>query len=498
MDTGQPGNGSQSEGGAARRPDERWRTVGAALLAAALVLLVALSVYEIVAPGTYRIALGEVTLQLTPDLRGGETVLPLGPAGSVSFHTHRTPLDFTVAFVFNEDLPIVQETRTLVGDLPAVGESAVDAFRSYALSKVPWICILGLAGGALVAGVAVGLGAAGRRLRRMLIGAAAGLLVVWAAVGALVWVTYATVDRSPAVTYEGLARHAPRVVSLLRGVLESPVSRDFSASDFARGLQEVARQATEGSPVTDGDEVTRLLVAGDLHDNIVGYRLLRRLAADLGLDVAGVVLVGDLVHLGTAAEARFVLGDLRAIDKPVVMVGGNHEDAPAMRTFRKAGIVALDDSCTVVGGVTIMGFADPLAQRPDALTDVALRTAAAAEDLAAVQAEVPTPPVVVFHDIGQAKDVVDWAESDAVRMTVLHGHDHVQSVEQRGSVVVLDPGSGGASGFEQLGRDPGTPYQFMVVELSSGAVPRLLSVTTLSYQGVEGQSSAEYLPFGRE
>jgi predicted phosphodiesterase len=472
----------------------RRHSADAALLALALVVALALSVYEVVAPGTYPIAQGAVTLRVTPVLHAGETVLPLGPAGSVRFATHGTPLEATVAFVFDEELPSVTETRSLFLDLPSVGGSAVDAFRSYALSKIPWICLLGLAAGALVAGVAVSLAGARRGPRRMLIGAGAGLLVVWLAVGALVGVTYATIDRSPAVTYQGLARHAPRVVALLRSVLESPASGDFSAGDFARGLEEVARQATVGSPVADGSTVTRLLVAGDLHDNIVGYRLLRRLAADKGLDVAGVVLVGDLVHIGAAAEARFVLSDLKAIDKPLVMVGGNHEDAPAMRAFKRAGIVELDDSTTVVAGLTVMGFADPLAYRPQALTDVALRGAAAERDLAAVQAEVPTPDVVVFHDVGQARRVIAWARRHEVPLTVLRGHDHVTSVEEQGSVLVLDPGSGGASGFEQLGRDPGTPYEFQIIEFSTGASPRPLAVTTLRYTGLDGKSTAEYQP----
>jgi predicted phosphodiesterase len=470
------------------RPPSRRRAALVVLLAAALVVLVVISLYGIVAPRTYRIAQGETTLRLSPVLHSGQTVVPLGPAGSVGFRTHRTPLEFSVAFVFNEDLPIVEETRSLVTDLPGVGASLVAAFKSYALSKIPWVCILGLAAGALVAGVGT------RRLRRMSIGAAIGLVAVWVAVGAVAGITYATVDRSPDVTYEGLAEHAPRVMTLLRSVLESPASAGFSAEDFARGLQEVARQATSSDGVAAGGEATRLLVAGDLHDNVVGYRLLSRLAADKGLSVDGVVLLGDLVHVGTAAEARFLLFYLRAIDQPVVMVGGNHENAPAMRVFKSAGIVQLDGSVTHIGGVSLMGFADPLADEAAALTDIPRRTAAAEEALMAFRAEVPTPDVAVFHDGGQARNVIDWAQDNGLPLVVLHGHDHVQAVEHRGTVVILDPGSGGASGYEELGRDPGTPYQFQIVEFSGGADPQPLAAISLSYQGAEGQSTADYQP----
>lgn len=470
------------------RPPSRWRAAAVVLLAAALVVLVVVSLYEIVAPRTYQIAQGETTLRLSPVLHSGQTVVPLGPAGSVSFRTHRTPLEFSVAFVFNEDLPIVEETRSLVTDLPGVGASLIAAFRSYALSKIPWICILGLAAGALVAGVGA------RRLRRMLIGAGIGLAAVWVVVGAVAGITYATIDRSPDVTYQGLAEHAPRVVTLLRSVLESPESAGFSAEDFARGLQEVAAQATSSNGLPAVGEGTRLLVASDLHDNIVGYRLLRRLAANSGLSVDGVVLLGDLVHIGTAAEARFVLLELREIDQPIVMVGGNHEDAAAMRVFKDAGIVQLDDSVAQIGGVSLMGFADPLADSPQALTDVPLRTAAAESALASMRAEVPTPDIAVFHDGGQARNVIGWAQDNELPLVVLHGHDHVQAVERRGTVVILDPGSGGASGYEELGRDPGTPYQFQILEFSGGTDPQPAAAISLSYQGAEGQSAADYQP----
>ncbi len=484
---------------AAARPRRgRLRAAGIVTLGVVLVVALAVSVYEVFAPGTYTIAGGEATLSVSPAFHSGQIVLPLGPAGSVRLHTHGTPLDFSVSFVFSEDESIVTETRTLVGDLEGVGASAIAAFRSYAIGKVPWLCVMGLAGGALAAGLIVTAGGASRRWLHMLKGAGVGLLVVWVIVAALVSTTYATIDKTPAITYEGLAKHAPRVIALLRSVLASPESKDFSAAAFARGLEEVARQATASSPVSDGSSVTRLLVAGDLHDNLIGYRLLRRLAADEGLDVSGVVLVGDLTHVGTAVEAKFVLRYLKAIDKPVIMVGGNHEDAAAMREFEKAGVTELNDSSTSLDGVTLMGFADPLAYSPAALVDVKLRDGAAEEALTAVEAETPTPQVVLFHDVGQAKDVIRWAEKKDVLLTVLHGHDHVPSVEQEGSVTILDPGSGGASGFEQLGRDPDTPYQFQVVEFSSDGTPEPVAVITLGYEGLEGASSAEYLPLGQE
>jgi len=198
------------------------------------------------------------------------------------------------------------------------------------------------------------------------------------------------------------------------------------------------------------------------------------------------------VHVGTEAEAELVLRELEPIEVPIMMVGGNHEDAPAMRAFRNAGIVQLADGPYELAGLRLTGFDDPLAGSFASLTDIALRREAAEEALKVVQAEAPTPDVAVFHDVGQAERVIAWAAGQELSLTVMHGHDHVASAEREGSVVILDPGSGGASGFEQLGRDPGTPYEFQLAEFITGEETGPLAVVTLRYEGLAGSSSAEY------
>jgi predicted phosphodiesterase len=468
----------------------RWlRPTAVIVLRLVLVALVVLAAYELVAPESFRIAPGVATIRVTPTLGSGETVVPLGPVGSVSFDTHRAPLKVEVSFVFDETIAVEVEARALLGDLPAVGATAADALRAYAVGKIPWICVLGLVAGTLIAGVGT------LRPRRVALGAGIGLLSLWVIVGSVAATTYAGLDRQPTVTYDGLARYAPRVVSLLQSVVRHPESSGWSVDDLARGLEEVARQATTTFPTGSGEEgVVRLLVAGDLHDNVIGYRLIRRLASHPGLDIAGVVLVGDLTHTGTSTEAELMANELEPIAVPIAMVGGNHEAEPALRVFAEAGIIQLSRGPAELAGLTLMGFDDPLADEYAALTDVAERDIAAGDALLAVQSQVPTPDVVVFHDVGQAEDVIAWAVAEDLVLTVLHGHDHVASVTVEGSVAVLDPGSGGASGYEQLGRDPGTPYTFQILEYVLEPERRPIGVVTLEYEGLAGASSAEYQP----
>ena len=157
----------------------RRRAVLEIVLRLVLVALVGLSVYQLLAAGTYRIALGSATIRLAPTLEGGDTVLPLGPAGSVSFDTHDTPVDLTVDFVFDADAQIADETQALSAR-PA-GRGA-DRHGRAALLRDRQDAVagrLGLSGGLLVAGV-------GRlRWRRLLIGAGAGLVLVTGTTGAI-------------------------------------------------------------------------------------------------------------------------------------------------------------------------------------------------------------------------------------------------------------------------------------------------------------------------
>lgn len=485
-DAGAAGAGPAERPVSSRR---RLRSLVALVVRLLLVVLALLSAYELVAPESFRIAPGVATIRVAPALGGGETIVPLGPVGRIRFDTHSSPVNVEVSFVFDDTPAIESEARALLGDLPSVGATAADALRAYALGKIVWVCVLGLVAGALVAGIGCG------RLRRTAVGAGIGLAALWIVVGSVAGVTYSGLNRQPSATFDGLARYAPRIISLLQDVVQHPEAAKWSVDDLARGLEEVARQASTTVPVgSEGDDVVRLLVAGDLHDNVIGYRLVRRLSADPRLAVAGVILVGDLTHAGTEPEAELVLGELKPVEVPIAMVGGNHENAPAMRAFAGAGIIQLARGPVRLAGLTIMGFDDPLAGDLEALTDVTQRNEAAAAALAAVRAEVPAPEVVVFHDVGQAVDVIAWAAEQGLPLTVLHGHDHVTSVERKDSVIILDPGSGGASGYEQLGRDPGTPYTFQLVEFVLDPEPHPIAVVTLEYEGLAGASSARYQP----
>ena len=82
-------------------------------------------------------------------------------------------------------------------------------------------------------------------------------------------------------------------------------------------------------------------------------------------------------------------------------------------------------------------------------------------------------------------------------LTVVYGHDHVASVKRDGTVTLVDAGTSGASGYLTLGQEGSPPYTFQILDFSREPEPRLLSVTTMSYEGLYGKSTATYTPIAR-
>jgi hypothetical protein len=69
----------------------------------------------------------------------------------------------------------------------------------------------------------------------------------------------------------------------------------------------------------------------------------------------------------------------------------------------------------------------------------------------------------------------------------------VPSVTREGTVVIVDAGTGGASGYEQIGAKRGDWYTFVLLDFARDGDGGLVAITTLAYS-VDGRSRVEYLP----
>jgi predicted phosphodiesterase len=344
----------------------------------------------------------------------------------------------------------------------------------------------------------VGLLIAGpRRFETALLAAGFGAAGALALGGAFALVTLATVDHTPEVRYEGLASNVPRLLPLLRGLEAQEAGRLERLPEYVEGLQLVAldlQREIEGT--ARPADVRRVLLFSDLHTNVFGMRYAARLALGDDDDPVDLVLVaGDVTDGGTRDEAELFLR-LFSPPKgiPVLLIGGNHEDRPAMDAFTQSDFTVLDWESATAAGLTVYGVSDPLAGSSQVDSDTEL-LAAQEERLAALWPEFDTPDVLMVHDVRQAERTIELAEEAGEPLVVAYGHDHVLAVSQRGAVVLVDPGTSGASGYGSLGRGEEIPYTFQLLDFSLEGEARLVAVTSVSYAG-DGRTSIDYRPLG--
>lgn len=476
---------SETGGPASPRPARRQRSAVVALRAVGLAL-VAVCLVGLLSPGTYRVPRGSVTFQLRPAVRGGDIVMPLGPAGVLALRTHRTPVDVSVEYRLPDEVPSLSEAERLLRGLPQFETTVRAAFERFAFGKGLWLLGLGAGVGLLLVGP--------RRLRTALPAAGFGAAAALALGGAFALLTLGSVDRTPEVRYEGLARNVPRLLTLVRGLEAQEAGRLERLTEYVEGLELVALdlQREVESPARP-DSVRRVLVFSDVHSNVYGMRYASRLARG-GDDPVDLVLVaGDMTDAGGREEAELFLRLFTVPDGvPVLMVGGNHEDAPAMAAFRASDFRVLDWEAEDAGGLRVYGVSDPVAESPRVDSDTELLEAQG-ERLAALWPALERPDVLLAHDLRQVERAVELAEAAGQRLVVAYGNDHVLAVTRRGTVVLVDPGTAGASGYGALGRGEEVPYSFQLLDFALDDAARLVAVTSVSYSA-GGRSRIDYQP----
>lgn len=464
-----------------------------------LVLVLAAAVVGLLSTAGYRVSTGSVSFQVRPAWRGGHLIMPLGPAGELSLHTHRTPVDVVMVYQLPSETAALTDGGGLAGGLPRLEGGAQAAFGRWLATRVPWLLAIGAAAGLLAVG--------GWTRRRALWGAGAGAVAVLGLGAVLLLASYATIDRTPAVQYRGLASRVPEILPLLRALSTGGDQDDNlrRLQDALDGLEAVATQLTAAPRRPARAEVVRFLLASDIHDNVFGVRAAARLAAGGGQPVDAVLLAGDLTDLGTAEEARLFVRVFGRVEAPVIIVGGNHEDRPAMDAFAKAGYRILEGTSAAIAGVAVIGASDPVARTPRVASDTAALAAAGLRLAALWQAPESRAQVLLVHDIRQASAVIAAAEGDGRALVVAYGNDHVGAVTERDGVVLVDAGTAGASGYEAIGAEPPTVelepspesrtlYTFQLIDFSRRDASRLVAVTKLTYSG-DGRTVVTYIPF---
>jgi predicted phosphodiesterase len=459
-----------------------------------LALLIALVATMImVAPMDFQVREGKLTYQLALGSRdGGYVDFSLGPAGSLKYHTHAVPINLRMNLVLNSNLTKNKSfSDTFDSGVKRFKFDAVNAFYYFLASRILLIAVIGLAVGVIRSN-------GGQHwLRQTLKNALRWATCFLVIVGILIAISYFSLDRTPEAKYTGLAQEFPKVLNLVKRVSGNFNLKKNMLQDFVEGFVTVPNQMDNSSLGNQDASRTRILVASDIHDNFAGLQIASDIINDKTKpygDISALILAGDITVFGQQYEAGLFAKSLDIGDVPIYFVGGNHEDTSAILAFQQMGYILLDDRIARIGNIEISGASDPTFLT-SGLVPTIDELKVASESLGNTWSKNTDPPdVLVVHNIAQANSVITIAKTTDQNLTIVYGHDHKVGHKIDGLINLIDCGTGGASGFDEIGRNPNSSYSFQILEFSRGTQPVLTGVTTLGFDGLNGSSSVVFDP----
>jgi predicted phosphodiesterase len=445
--------------------------------------------------GQRRLSVGTIEVGVSPFHRGAlDLYVPLVDWGA-RFGGVRLPARLAVELrsVDRDAAQRVARGRTV--DVRQVRGEAADAIASYLRFLLALSLVAGCALGGLVALAVRGhAGIAGPHVRTGL-AVAVGTTV---ATVALVALLLPPRGRIADPVYYAHGPDLPRALDALQSLQRSRQALDQELNGQLVGLARLVVAPGE-HPALNGRP--RLVLASDLHNNVLALPALQRATRGLPL-----VFAGDITDRGTPLESALVRR-IAHLGRPTVVVGGNHDSDSLLKDLAGAGAVVLTQFGRLhadgshgpvvvrVGGLRMAGYTDPFLRRAGQRYEDRFRqglTIAAQEDfrrwVATVEDHVD---VIVVHEPEVAAAVLrDLRRGPPSRpLVILDGHTHRPFLEAGPNLLELNGGTIGAGGTGNLA-DERTALGLAVLTYRLLPTPLPLAVDQVSIDPGTGSSSA--------
>jgi len=476
----------------------RLRTLLAALAVGAAALAGAVGTLAVV-DSERSLSVGTIEIGVSPGHHGAlDLYVPLVDWGA-RFDGVRLParLKVEVRSINREVVARVAEGHSV--DVEAVRREARDAIAGYIRRLLILMLLGGLALGGLVA-----LALRGRHTLPLRAGMAVAVATSVAAV-TLTAVLLPPRGRIADPTYYAHGPDLPRALEALQAVRRSQSALDQELNAQLVGLARLVVEPGRHEPLSGRP---RLVVASDLHNNLLALPLLERAASGLPL-----VLAGDLTDRGSDLEAG-LLRRVARIGRPTVVVGGNHDSDALLQRLARAGAIVLTERGRLrgdgshgelvvrVGGLRMAGYTDPFLRRAGERFRDRFR---AGETIAAQEAfrrwaerlEGKVDVIVVHEPEVAAKALEDWRSDPPRRpIMVLVGHTHRPAVRAERGLLEVNGGTIGAGGTGNLA-DERSDLSLAIVTYRLKPTVLPLAVDQVSIDPGSGSSTARRLRVDR-
>jgi hypothetical protein len=465
------------------------RTIAILLIAAAAVTgtVGALALVQ----GERRLSVGTIAIGVSPFHHGAlDVYVPLVDWGA-RFAGVRLPARLTVEVRSVDRGAAETLARGHELDVDNVRAEARDAIASYLRTLLLIALVAGIVLGSLVA--AALHGPLGPRLR---IGVPVAVLAAGVTVG-LTALLLPPRGRIAEPTYYAHGPDLPRALDALQSLRRSGRALDQELNGQLVGLARLVVSPGE-QPALEGRP--RLVVASDLHNNVLALPTLQRAARGLPL-----VFAGDLTDKGTPLETTLVQ-KIAKLGRPTVVVGGNHDSDTLLKELATDGAIVLTqfgrlrpdgshgEVVVRVGGLRMAGYTDPFLRRAGQQYEDRFRvglTNAAAEDFRRwFQTVRDRVDVVVVHEPDVAASVLGELRRDPPDhpITFLDAHTHRLFLQADPNLLEVNGGTIGAGGTGNLGDR--VDYTLALVTYRLKPTPLPLAVDQVTIDPGDGQSSA--------
>ncbi len=403
--------------------------------------------------GRSKLSVGTITIGVSPGHHGAlDLYVPLVDWGA-RFGGVRMPARLQVEVrSVNRDV-VERVARGHAIDVAAVRGEARDAIASYLRRLLVIALVTGVALGALVA-----LAVRGHHGPPVRVGL--GLAVLSSLTVVVVTVILLPPrGRIADPTYYAHGPDLPRALEALQSVRRSGSALDQELNAQLVGLARLVvepgrRPALQGRP--------RLVLASDLHNNVLALPTLERAARGLPL-----VLAGDLTDRGTPLETSLVRRVAR-MGRPTVVVGGNHDSDTLLKQLARAGAIVLTEHGRLrpdgshgpmvvrVAGLRVAGYTDPFLRRAgqkyeDRFHDGLVIAAQEAFRRWALSLEGRVDAIVVHEPEVAATLLAQWRRTPPRRpIMLLDGHTHRPFLEADPGLLEVNGGTIGAGGTGNL------------------------------------------------
>jgi len=426
---------------------------------AAAVALVVIAVLGggLLALATYsaerELSVGRIELSVQPFHQGAlDLYVPLVDWGA-RFGAVRLParLSIDVRTVDREAAELLAAGQ--LPDVEAVRDDARDAVAAYLRVLLVVVFAFGLTAGLIVALAVRGRGAP--RLR-WLFATALGTAVAGCLALALL------LPPRGAIADPEYYANGPDIPVALRAVEQAQGSARVITEELNEQLVGLARLVAASSQREPGRDLNHLVLASDLHNNLLALPALDRAVGQSPLFFAG-----DLTSSGSPFEFTLVRRIVR-IGHPFVFVSGNHDSDALVRRMALAGGIVLTQRGRLradgtygpvvvkVRGLRVAGYADPFERR-------------ARDHFRQLREPQPTPEeqedfrdwlrpllgrvdVVMVHSPALAESAAEELRRIPPHrpLALLTGHTHEQSFNSSTNLVELNGGTVGGGGTGNL------------------------------------------------